>query len=220
MFAPAMTLIDGPTALYLVWVACTLAMMVVGVVWMFRPALARQPLMRLGIGWGVVTIGVIAVSLHVFGARKSDFRYPAAPNFEIQAADGESFNLAGLRGKVVLIEFWASWCGPCREALPYMMKLHKEMNDPRFVMIGVSEDEQQGNFENFVAQHGMTWPQGWDPDGKLLSEFGSDALPSYVVIDANGRLRFLQKGYTPDTYMHLRGIISGELGGQVAALHP
>jgi peroxiredoxin len=208
-------------ALYLGWVALTLALLVVGIVWMFRPAVAGQPLKRLGIAWAVITVAVIVVSVHVF--RESPGRvtvYPRAPDFSLRTVDGQLYSRDDLHGKYVLLEFWASWCGPCREALPEMFRLHREFHDPRFVMIGVSEDEDQSEFEAFVAQQGIRWPQDWDPQGKLLDSFSSDAIPSYVLIGPDGRIRFLQKGYTPDTYLRLRQVISDALHTSVASLKP
>ena len=220
MFALALILLDGPMALYLGWVACTLAVLAIGVLWVFRPALAVQPLKRLGIVWGVVTVLLIVVTVHIFGNRTPSSKLPEAPNFALRTIDGQSFTRANLRGKVVLIEFWASWCGPCREALPKMIRLHHEFRNSRFVMIGISEDENQSKFEAFVAKHGMRWPQDWDPKGELLARFSSDAIPSYAVIDAQGRLRFLQKGYNAATYARLREAIGDALGNRVASLQP
>jgi len=221
MPVPPAILLDAPMVLYLGWVAVTLALFVVGIVWMFRPAIGAQPLKRLGVGWAVITVAVIVVSVHVFRARPASVTvFPRAPDFALRTVDGQSYSRDDLHGKYVLLEFWASWCGPCREALPEMFRLHREFRDPRFVMIGVSEDEDQSKFEAFVAQQGIRWPQDWDPQGKLLDRFSSDAIPSYVLIGPDGRIRFLQKGYTPDTYLRLRQVISDALHTSVASLKP
>ena len=221
MHAPPAVFLDAPMALYLSWVAVTIALFAVGIVWMFRPALGAQPLKRLAIGWAVITVMVIVVSVHVFRSRPSVATvFPRAPNFALRTVDGQSYSRDDLHGKLVLLEFWASWCGPCREALPEMFRLHREFRDPRFVMIGVSEDEDQNKFEDFVAQQGIRWPQDWDPQGKLLDRFSSDAIPSYVLIGPDGRVRFLQKGYTTDTYLRLHQAISDALHTSVASLKP
>jgi thiol-disulfide isomerase/thioredoxin len=221
MSAPAAILLDGPMLLYLGWVAFTLALLIVGIVWMFRPAMAAQPLKRLGIGWAAVTVVVIAVSIHVFRSRPAVAAvFPTAPDFSLRTVDGQSYSRGDLHGKYILLEFWASWCGPCREALPEMFRLRREFQDPRFVMIGVSEDEDQSKFEDFVAKQGIRWPQDWDPEGKLLARFSSDAIPSYVLIGPDGSMRFLQKGYTADTYLRLRHAIDDALHNSVASLKP
>lgn len=219
--APVAFLLDGPMFLYLGWVAVTLALGAVVVVWMFRPAVGSQPLKRLAVAWGLTTMALIFVSVHVFGrANRAVQVFPLAPNFALKTVDGRSFSRDNMHGKYVLLEFWASWCGPCREALPEMFRLHRKFHDSRFVMIGVNEDENQNSFEAFVAQKGIRWPQEWDPDGKLLTRFSSDALPSYVLIGPDGHMRFMQKGYTLDTYDRLRHVISDALNSREASLAP
>jgi thiol-disulfide isomerase/thioredoxin len=218
---PVAMLLDAPMVLYLAWVAFTLALFIVAIVWMFRPAIGAQPLKRLAIGWAAITVTVIAVSVHVFRGRPATvIVFPPAPEFSLRTVDGQAFSRGDLHGKYVLLEFWASWCGPCREALPEMFRLHREFQDPRFVMIGVSEDEDQSKFEDFVAQQGIRWPQDWDPQGKLLSDFSSDAIPSYVLISPDGSMRFLQKGYTADTYLRLRQAIGEALHTHFASIKP
>lgn len=218
----AAVLVDGPLALYLAWVAFTLALVVTGVVWLIRPALAATPLKRLGVGWLVMTFVVIFVSFHVFGRQTpADPSTPLAPNFTLHTVSGQTFSRGSLHGKVVLLEFWASWCGPCRESLPEMFRLHQEFrNNPRFVMIGVNEDEHQSKFEDFVAQKAIPWAQDWDPTGQVLGLFSSDALPSYAVIGPDGRLRFFQKGYNGETLRLLHEAISDALGRHIASTNP
>jgi thiol-disulfide isomerase/thioredoxin len=221
MPVPLAVLLDAPLALYLSWLAITVALIAIGVVWMFRPALGAQPFKRLGVAWVLVTVFVVVVTIRVFGNRSTNTTvFPLAPNFALRTVDGQSYSRNDLHGKIVLLEFWASWCGPCREALPEMFRLHREFRDPRFVMIGVSEDENQSKFEDFVAEKGIRWSQDWDPEGKLLSNFSSDAIPSYVLLGPDGRLRFLQKGYTGDTYLRLHQAISDALNTSEASLKP
>ena len=214
--SPAAILIDGPLTLYLVWAAFSLALVVIGAIWVFRPAVAAVPLKRLGVVWLVLTLAVALVSWRVFGGNRADASIESqlarAPDFSFRTVDGRWFSRDSLRGKVVLIEFWASWCEPCREALPEMFRIYNEFKTSRFVMIGVSEDESQTKFENFVAEKGILWPQDWDPKGQLADDFSDSAIPAYAVIDPDGRLRFTQRGYNGETYLHLRQAIIAALG--------
>lgn len=210
--------LDAPLALFLVWLALTLALIVVGGIWVFRPAVGMTPFKRLGVAWLVLSVFVGLVSHHILARAPAPAQQPMAPGFAFHTIDGKYISRDSLHGKVALIEFWASWCGPCREALPEMQRLYSQVQDPRFVMIGVSEDEDQNAFEAFVAKHGMRWQQGWDPKGELLARFSTNAIPSYAVIGQGGRLRFLQKGYSDDTYRELREVIGQALGRRVAAV--
>ncbi len=220
--APVLTafMLDAPMALYMAWVAFTLAVIATGIVWLFRPALAASPLKRLSVVWVVLTFVVVFISYRVFTSQAVNPTEPMAPDFSLQTIEGRSFTRNSLHGKVVLLEFWASWCGPCRESLPEMFRLYRHFKNPRFVMIGVNEDVHQSKFEDFVAQKGIRWPQDWDPKGDLLSRFSSDAIPSYAVIGPDGRLRFQQHGYTPDTYIRLRTVIGNALGERIASAAP
>ena len=123
-----------------------------------------------------------------------------SPNFQIETTDGEIIKSADLRGKVVLLDFWATWCGPCRDALPHLKKLSKRATDEPLVVIGVSTDENQSLLEKFVDENGMTWAQHWDPKGKLAGQtFRIDGLPTYVVIDHEGFIVHRSLGWSPKT---------------------
>jgi peroxiredoxin len=213
---PLAILIDGPMALYIVWVAFSVALIVIAAIWIFRPALAELPFKRLGVVWLVLTVVVGLVSWRVFSRNRPiaghEPHYAMAPNFAFRTVDGRSISRDSVRGKVVLIEFWASWCGPCRESLPEMFRLYHQFSGSRFMMIGVSEDQDQTKFEDFVAQMGIRWPQDWDPNGAVAGRFSAGAIPSYEVIDADGHLLFSQKGYNDETFFHITQVISTALG--------
>lgn len=214
-YAMAILPIDASMGLFLGWVALTIALVVIGVVWFVRPQETSIPLKSVAVVWMLATVVLITVSVHVFGsAGVRAIEAPPAPNFAMQTLDGRSYSLQNLHGKVALIEFWASWCGPCRESLPEMKRLYGEFGGRKqFVMIGVSEDEDQTKFEDFVAQNGIRWHQHWDPQGSLLEQFHTNAIPSYAIIDPNGRLSFFQKGYSGDTFLRLHEALAHALNG-------
>ena len=111
-----------------------------------------------------------------------------APAFEITALDGSRFNLDNMGGKVVLIDFWATWCGPCNEELPNIKKVAKEFANEPFVLISISWDSDEAKWKDFINKHEMTWMQYRDTDHKLSNEFGINAIPHYFTIDSDGVL--------------------------------
>jgi thiol-disulfide isomerase/thioredoxin len=114
-----------------------------------------------------------------------------APAFSITALNGEHVSLDGLAGKVVLIDFWATWCGPCVNALPHMRELAHEFQGQPLVMISISidrGDNADAKWRQFVAKNHMTWLQYRDASGDIARLFGVTAIPHTFTIDANGVL--------------------------------
>jgi thiol-disulfide isomerase/thioredoxin len=114
-----------------------------------------------------------------------------APAFSISTLSGQQVSLDGLAGKVVLIDFWATWCGPCREALPHIREIAQRFSGEPLVVLSVSLDENETAWKTFVAKNGMTWLQyrdgGWN--GSLAKLFNVTAIPHTFTIDADGVLQ-------------------------------
>jgi peroxiredoxin len=111
------------------------------------------------------------------------------PDFSVPDGQGGSFSLSSYRGKVVLIDFWATWCGPCREELPNVISLFQTYHPQGFEIIGVSLDTDQGRLAAFTQENGMTWPQcfdgkGWD--NQLAKKYGVNSIPMTYLIGRNG----------------------------------
>jgi tetratricopeptide (TPR) repeat protein len=120
-----------------------------------------------------------------------------APEFAFVASGGQQISLAALRGRIVLLDFWASWCAPCVRALPSVRKLQKDhANDP-FVLVGISADHDEKTWRAFTSRNGMIWPQYWDQDNRLQGLFNVRVIPTYVLIDGEGieRLRASGNGF-------------------------
>jgi thiol-disulfide isomerase/thioredoxin len=110
----------------------------------------------------------------------------AASGAPSQATSRSGDPLAEYRGKVVLLDFWASWCGPCRRSLPSIKRLQAVYGSGDFALISVSEDEDESAWRSFVSNNLMTWTQRWDSDSTLQSKFGVSALPTDVLIGRDG----------------------------------
>ncbi|MEK6281152.1 MAG: redoxin domain-containing protein [Acidobacteriota bacterium] len=118
-----------------------------------------------------------------------------APDFSIVTADGEHITLEDLRGKVVVLDFWGTWCPPCVASIPSLRALNKKFTkEPQFVLIGISSDTEEETWREFTIKEKMVWPQYWDRNGQIARAFNVRAFPTYIVIDHEGIVRFRSSG--------------------------
>lgn len=119
-----------------------------------------------------------------------------APPFAVTTLDGQRISMDELKGKVVLLDFWATWCGPCRAALPHMQKIAKKFDGEPLVVLSVSLDQDERKWKDFIAKNGMTWPQYLDGGftGPVARMFAVNAIPHTFTIDADGVLQDEQIG--------------------------
>jgi thiol-disulfide isomerase/thioredoxin len=113
---------------------------------------------------------------------------PLAPAFSVTTLDGSTFNLDQMKGRVVLIDFWATWCGPCMEELPQIKQIAKDFAGQPLVILSLSWDEDEKKWKRFVAKNQMTWPQYRDTGHRIGDLFEVKALPGYFTIDSDGVL--------------------------------
>ena len=131
-----------------------------------------------------------------------------APPFEVTALDGSKFNLDAMGGRVVLIDFWATWCGPCNRELPHMKQIAKQFAGQPLVIISVSWDSDEAKWKEFIAKNEMTWVQYRDADHKLAEMFGINAIPHYFTIDSDGVLTSEMLGEGADVEGKLKKLIA------------
>ena len=114
-----------------------------------------------------------------------------APAFAVTTLDGKQVSMDDLQGKVVLLDFWATWCGPCREALPHIRNVSKKFAGEPLVILSVSLDSDEQKWKAFIGQNEMTWPQYRDGGftGPVAKLFGVNAIPHTFTIDADGVLQ-------------------------------
>jgi thiol-disulfide isomerase/thioredoxin len=114
---------------------------------------------------------------------------PALAVSNWQNTDGKELTLAGLKGKVVVLDFWGVWCGPCRAAMPHLRQLYEKHKDQGLVVIGVHTKNQGGKMADYVKEADLTWPIALDTEGETVKAFAVDSYPDYYLIDRKGDLR-------------------------------
>jgi peroxiredoxin len=119
----------------------------------------------------------------------------AAPDFTLRSFDGRNLRLAEQRGQVVMVNFWATWCGPCRVEMPHLNKIHERYRASGFLLLGVNVDEDAGKAKTATSQWGIQFPVLHDAEKKVVRSYAVSSMPSTMIIDRDGRLRHVHKGY-------------------------
>ena len=126
-----------------------------------------------------------------------------APDFTLRSSDGPNLRLNEQRGRVVLVNFWATWCGPCRQEMPHLNRLYEKYRASGFVLLGVNVDDDARNAIGLATKLGVKFPVLLDTEKKVSQLYDLSAMPATVLIDKDGRVRFLHRGYQAgyeDTY--------------------
>lgn len=127
-----------------------------------------------------------------------------APNFTVEMIDGCKITLADLRGKVVLINFWATWCPPCREELKYVQAdIIDRFKGKDFVFIPISRGETRRAVEDFRKRTGYEFPMGLDPDQSIFGKYATNYIPRNFLIDRNGRVVLATVGFDKAEFVEL-----------------
>lgn len=127
----------------------------------------------------------------------------SAPDFTLPSAAGANLRLQEQRGRVVMINFWATWCGPCRREMPQLNRLYGKYRSAGFVLLGVNVDEDPRNAVGVSSKLGLDFPVLFDKDQRVSRLYDLGTMPSTVLIDRDGRVRYIHLGYKDgfeDTY--------------------
>ena len=151
----------------------------------------NTPSHKSGLRPAVVVLSLLVFSTLIAGASlKSGDEFPKLDGYKLEGKLPDS-----LAGKVVLVDFWASWCVPCAASFPMMEELHQSYHDKGLVILGVSVDEKEGKMSAFLKKHPVSFAVVRDVDHKLADVADVQTMPTSFLIDRNGKVRFLHDGF-------------------------
>ena len=149
-------------------------------------------------GRWIVTFALAAATAILPGAARagSELR-AAAPDFRLPTRAGSPVALADLRGQVVMINFWASWCGPCRQEFPVLDAMYRKYRPMGFTLLAINVESDPADAERFLAATPVTFPVAFDAGNAVSSSYGVSAMPTTLIIDRKGQVRWLHRAYKP-----------------------
>ena len=136
----------------------------------------------------VIALGIISTSVNA--ADK-------APDFTLKSNGGDNLRLAEQRGNVVMLNFWASWCGPCKQEMPLLDELHKRYSRAGFTIIGVNVERDPEDAKRVLRDIPVSFPVLFDTESSVSKLYDVSAMPTTVMIDRDGNIRHLHKGFKP-----------------------
>jgi thiol-disulfide isomerase/thioredoxin len=120
-----------------------------------------------------------------------------APQFSLKSLDGDTVALSDLKGQVVMINFWATWCGPCRQEMPHLEALHQRYGNLGFTLLGVNVEDNPEGATKFLQETPVSFPILFDPKNEVSKLYKVIAMPSTVLVARDGSMRFIHHGYKP-----------------------
>ena len=141
-------------------------------------------------------IGIVKLpeALNTTGRPPAGEHGRAAPDFQLRTLDGGLVRLSDLRGKVVLVNFWASWCGPCRDEAPVLARVHAAEQERGLVVLGVDLQEAEGPVRDFVDEYQLRFPIAFDRSGEVANAYRANKPPTSIFIDRQGVIRYIKYG--------------------------
>ena len=149
------------------------------------------------LAWRAVTLSLLAAILFSGSAlAKTASPSPHAPSFTLPTANG-TVCLDSLRGQTVLVDFWASWCGPCKQSFPWMTAMHEKYAGKGLQIVAINLDKDRKLADAFLDQHLAPFVVAFDPSGKTAKAFKVWGMPSSYLIGADGTILFSHAGFDP-----------------------
>lgn len=164
--------------------------------------------------WTVMGRQVALVLLGLMLGMQPVFAAETAADFTLRDINGSEQTLSSLKGKVVVLSFWATWCGPCKEEMPHLQAMYKELQSQGLVVLSISTDDARSasRVKPFIMKMGYTFPVLLDRESTVISAYNpSKTLPYTVVIDKAGNVARRTSGYNPGDETELKTFVTGLL---------
>lgn len=141
------------------------------------------------------TLAAVCLGLAAFASTAKVEPNAPAPDFTLRQIDGPNLRLGEQRGRVVMVNFWATWCGPCRVELPHLQRLSDKYRASGFMLLAVNIDEDPAAARALAGKLGLKFPVLLDTDRRVVGAYDLNAMPATVLIDKDGRVRQVHRGY-------------------------
>jgi len=142
-------------------------------------------------------VAVLFINVFLVNASQASDIDGVAPDFTLKSNQGKNIRLEDLRGQVVMLNFWASWCGPCRQEMPLMDEIYKKYEKLGFTILAVNVDEDSADADRFLDAVPVSFPVLYDSESRISELYEVDAMPTTIMIDRDGNRRFMHRGYKP-----------------------
>jgi peroxiredoxin len=144
-----------------------------------------------------LTLGLLVSMMAATSLASSSLEGHAAPDFALKSSSGENLRLSEYRGEVVMVNFWATWCGPCRQEMPLLDELYQRYQRVGFNLLGVNIDDDSRRAMQMISELGVNFPVLFDARKEVSKLYEVEAMPVTVLIDREGNVRFVHHGYKP-----------------------
>ena len=144
-----------------------------------------------------LTLGLMITVIAATSLASSGLEGQPAPDFALKSSTGENLRLSEYRGDVVMINFWATWCGPCRQEMPLLDELYTRYERVGFNLLGVNIDDDPRRAMQMVEDLGVSFPVLFDTRKEVSKLYNVEAMPVTILIDREGNVRYVHHGYKP-----------------------
>ena len=148
-------------------------------------------------GLRTILLGALFSLMSVSSLASADLTGQTAPDFVLKSSTGENLRLSEYRGDVVMINFWATWCGPCRQEMPLLDDLYARYGRVGFSLLGVNIDDDSRRAMQMIDELGVNFPVLFDETKEVSKLYQVDAMPVTVLVDRDGTVRHVHHGYKP-----------------------